>query len=75
MRLLSLTLEEIRALAEKMEKEAKAIKSELFRIAWFMRGGLSISEAYQTDWLDREVISKIIEDNLETTNKTRLPFF
>jgi hypothetical protein len=75
MRLLSLTLEEITKLLQEMEKETKAMKTELFRMSWFMRGGLPIDLAYQTDFQDRELLGKLIESNLETTSKTRLPFF
>jgi hypothetical protein len=75
MRLLSLTLEEITKLLQDMEKETKAMKTELFRMSWFMRGGLPIDLAYQTDFQDRELLGKLIESNLETTSKTRLPFF
>ena len=58
-----------------MEKEIKAIKEELFRMAWFMRGGVTLEELYQTDYQDRGVIAKIIESNLETTSKTKMNFF
>ena len=75
MRLLSLSLAEITQLATKMEKEIRAIKDELFKMCWFMRGGITLSEIYRTDYDDREVIAKLIESNLETTNKTKLPFF
>ena len=40
-----------------------------------MRGSLSFSEAYDLEIDDREILSKIIEDNLDTTKKTQLPFF
>ena len=75
MRLLSLNLEEVTKLLNDMEKEVKAIKTELFKLSWFMRGGLPMDLAYQTDPQDRELMGKIIEDHLETTGKTRLPFF
>ena len=58
-----------------MEKEIRAIKEELIKLCWFMRGGLTLTEAYDTDQEDRELIAKLIESNLETTNKTKLPFF
>lgn len=44
-------------------------------MCWFMRGGLSLPEAYETTPEDREVISKLIEDNLETAKKTKQPFW
>lgn len=40
-----------------------------------MRGGLTVEEAYQLDATDREIIGKIIQDNLETTKESGLPFF
>jgi hypothetical protein len=40
-----------------------------------MRGGMTLSEAYETTPEDREVITKLIEENLKTTNETKLPFF
>ena len=72
---MSLPLDEINQLVKEMELETKAIKEDLLRICWFMRGGVTISEAYELDLQDREVISKIIESNLETTKESGLPFF
>ena len=40
-----------------------------------MRGGLNYSDAMMLSHQDREIISKIVEDNLETTKKSGLPFF
>ncbi len=40
-----------------------------------MRGGLSYEEGMQLGFQEREIISDIIKDNLETTKKTQLPFF
>ena len=70
-----MTFAEIDQLAEKMEQEIKAFKSELFKLCWFMRGGLPIEQAYNTDYQDRETIVELIKENLETTKKSGLPFF
>jgi hypothetical protein len=75
MRLLTLTLEEINSVVKEMEEESKAIKKELYRMCWFMRGGITIEQAYQMDAMDREAISEIIESNLETAKETGMPFF
>jgi hypothetical protein len=58
-----------------MDDEIRAQKEELFKMCWFMRGGMTIEQAYEMDITDREVVTKLIESNLETTNKTKLPFF
>ena len=72
---MTLTVEEINALAVEMEEESKAIKTELYKMCWYMRGSLSVEQAFMLDYEDREIIAKIIEKNLETTKETRLPFF
>jgi len=72
---LLLSLDEINQLVKDMENETRAVKEDLFRICWFMRGGVTITEAYELDLQDREAISKIIESNLETTKESGLPFF
>ena len=40
-----------------------------------MRGGLTWQEALNLAPEERELIAKIIKDNLETTKKTGQPFF
>lgn len=57
------------------EKDTKALKTELMKICWYMRGSITIEQVYNLTYDDRTIISKIIEDNLETTKKSGLPFF
>jgi len=40
-----------------------------------MRGGLTYSDAMMLGSTERELINKLIKDNIETTEKTKLPFF
>lgn len=40
-----------------------------------MRGGLTYEEAFYMGPEDREIVGKIVEENLETTKKTQMPFF
>ena len=58
-----------------MENEIKNFKAELFKLAWFMRGGLTLEEIYASTHEDREVIGGVIKDNLDTAKKTGQPFF
>jgi len=58
-----------------MDIDAKGIKEEALRLSWNMRGGLSYNEAMSLSYSERETISKIIKDNLETTKKSGLPYF
>jgi hypothetical protein len=40
-----------------------------------MRGGLSYDDAMHLSQSDREIIGKIVKDNLETAKKSGMPFF
>jgi|TARA_B110000977_G_C10967947_1_gene451189 hypothetical protein len=57
------------------ENQQKEIKSEIMKLCWYMRGGLTLEEGFSLSWEDRQLINDIIKDNLETTKKTQLPFF
>lgn len=70
-----LDLDGINNLSLEYEKDTKALREELFRLCWWMRGGLSFTEAFLLSPEDREIIGKIIEDNLETAKNTQMPFF
>ncbi len=68
-------LEGINKLSQRLEKETKALKDNLYRICWYMRGSLSVSEAYNLAPDDLEILNEIIKDNLETSKKTGMPHF
>ncbi len=57
-----------------MDKEARAMKKDVLKMCWYMRG-LSFSEAMNLSFEEREIVSEIIKENLETTKKTGMPFF
>jgi hypothetical protein len=62
-------------LLEGYDKDVRAIKNEALRISWYMRGGLPYDDAMLVSRLERELINKFINENLEATNKTGLPIF
>jgi hypothetical protein len=67
--------EEIEDQIEKMERDSKAIKDNVLRICWYMRGSISYNDGMMLSRGDIELINKIIKDNLETTKKSNMPFF
>jgi hypothetical protein len=75
MRLLTLSNEGILDLITSMEKDTKAIKDNILRICWYMRGSISYDDGMMLSNQDIVIINKIIKDNIETTEKTKLPFF
>tara|TARA_Y100001937_G_C6995190_1_gene273904 strand:- start:116 stop:238 length:123 start_codon:yes stop_codon:yes gene_type:complete len=40
-----------------------------------MRGGITYTEAHIMSPNEREIVAEIIKDNLETTKKSKMPFF
>jgi hypothetical protein len=58
-----------------MEKESNVIRQEALQMTWYMRGGINYDQALQLSVSERQLISKLIKDNLETTKKSGLPFF
>jgi hypothetical protein len=58
-----------------MEREAKHMRNEALKMCWYMRGGITYVEAMHMGQIERQIISAIIKDNLETTKKTQMPFF
>ncbi len=67
--------DQIISLVKKMAAEAKAFKHELYKLCWFMRGSVSVSEIYELSFEDREIIGKIIKENMEITKESGMPFF
>jgi hypothetical protein len=72
---LTLEREQVAEYLTQLETESKAVKSEALKLCWYMRGGLTYDEAMFLSQQEREIIAKIISDNLETTKESGLPFF
>ena len=58
-----------------MESDSKALKKIIYQMCWHMRGGISLDEMFQLSSAEREIISAIVEEHIEVTNETRLPYF
>ena len=72
---MTLSNDEIVELLDTLEKESKALKKEILSMCWYMRGSITYDDSMMLSYDDRRIISKIIEENLETTEKSGLPFF
>lgn len=75
MRLLRLNPEEIQKLIDGYEKECDQIKKISLQMAWYMRGGASYEDILNMSVTERKAINEIIENNLEVTKKSQIPFF
>ncbi len=65
----------IEKLVKNYDQDSKALKKDLLKICWFMRGGVTYDQSHLLTPDERQIIGKIIEENLETTKTTQLPFF
>jgi len=72
---LTLDDDEIGLLLEDYDKQARAIKDEMLRFVWWMRGGLNYDDALYLAHSENEIIRQIIKENMETTKTTGMPFF
>jgi len=70
-----MTNEQISEYIDDLDKESDAIRTEALRMCWYMRGGITYDDAMQLSNSEKQLISKIIDENLETTKKTGLNFF
>ena len=67
--------DQIAKLIDQMDKDITNIKQEALQMSWYMRGGISYEQALQLSKSERDIIGKIIKENMETTKKSGLPFF
>jgi imidazolonepropionase-like amidohydrolase len=75
MRLLHLDHEGVKKLINDMEQECAAIKKNALSMSWYMRGGVTYEDVLNMSTIEREEIKKIIDNNLDVTKKSQMPFF
>ena len=66
---------EIVSYLKDFENQSKNLKLELMKICWFMRGGMSWTEALHLSPDERLIASQLVKENMDTAKKTGQPFF
>jgi|TARA_B110000211_G_scaffold2092_1_gene2556 hypothetical protein len=66
---------EIVAYLKDFDSQIKNLKLELMKVCWFLRGGMSWNEALVLSPGEREIVSQLVKENMETTKKSGQPFF
>jgi len=69
-RLIPASQEEVLNIINQMGEETKALSDDLLKMVWYMRGGISYTEAYSLTNHERKCIAKIIENNIEITKES-----
>ena len=67
--------DKIAKMIDQMDNDITGIRQEAMQMSWYMRGGISYEQALQLSSAERDIISKIIKENMDTTKKSGLPFF
>lgn len=68
-------MDQMKKLGEDMWKSAMEIKFTAQKLSWYMRGGVSYNDILNMSTEEYTNLNKIVEENLETTKKSKLPFF
>lgn len=65
---------EIEEYLVRLEKEIKDFKTELMRLSWYMRGGVSVDQLlHQYSHDDREAMYTVIKENIDISKETNMP--
>ena len=73
MKLLRIPNSEIENYLKSFDHEAKGIKDEIFRLSWYMRGGVTAQDLLHVfSYEDRVILNEIAKDNIEATKKSGL---
>jgi hypothetical protein len=60
---------------DQMDQEANEMRAQNLKLSWYTRGGATYEDVMNMSFRERQIISDLAKENMETTNKTRLPFF
>jgi hypothetical protein len=72
---LTMSTQDIENYVDQLEKESIDVREQCLKMSWYMRGGASYEDVLQMSHTERTLVSALIKENLDTTNKSRMPFF
>jgi hypothetical protein len=68
-------MDEITSLTDNMVKERMNISFNAHNLAWHFRGGIDYIDIMNMSHEEIDNLNRIIDSHMETTKKTKLPFF
>jgi hypothetical protein len=72
--LIGLTASQVEEYLVRLEKEAKDFKTELVRLSWYMRGGVTVDQLlHQYSHDDRSAMYTVVKENIELSKETNMP--
>jgi hypothetical protein len=70
-----MSMEEIDKMTDSMVKEIDELDRNALKMSWYMRGGVSYSDIMNMTSKQVDALNSVIDENLETTKKSKMPFF
>jgi hypothetical protein len=70
-----MTPDQIGKLTDSMVDDIKSIQLNSLKMVWYMRGGVTYTDVMNMSANELNAINQVVDDNMETTKKTKLPFF
>jgi hypothetical protein len=68
-------MDQVEKLTKEMVQDIYNIRKSIIQLTWYMRGGVSYIDAMNMTNEEIKAMNEIIDSNMETTKKTKLPFF
>ena len=65
----------MKKLGQDMWREVMSIKAMAMRLAWYTRGSMQYTDVLNLSKDEFTELNKLVESNLETTKKSKLPYF
>lgn len=62
-------------MVDTMDKEADDIRAQCLKMSWYLRGGGTYEDVLNMSFKERTLINNLIKENMETTQKSKLPHF
>ena len=66
--------EEITQYFRDMRAEAKSIRKNIIRLGWSMRGACTLNDIAHMSHSDIDQLNELIDENMQLTKKSQLPF-
>lgn len=68
---MQLSNSEIENFVKRLDEDVKGLKDEIFRLSWYMRGGVTSQELFHIySYEDRMILNEIIKENIDATKKS-----
>lgn len=61
---------DVQALSDDLETQVKNLKYNVYKLSWYMRGGVQSDVLFNSDVEDIEILSKIVQENIEISKKS-----